>query len=728
MDAQETEQSSATETAPTLSSLRQMCDLLALTALPALWVGNSPQQIANSLAEALLNILAADVVYVGIHRNDERFEAARIEPRSRADCPLESLRLLFADQIAARRPEMAFNVQIPGMQSEIRALYISLGLTGMQGDVVVASARPDFPTEMDRLLCGFASNQAVVALKETSLRLSLEQSNRAMQEALTMVETITSNASACLFLINGEGNCTFMNAAAERTFGYSFEELHGKVLHHMIHRIRPDGTDYPIEECPLANALANLQTIRMHEDVFVRKDGTFVPVLCAASPVIHAGERIATVIEAHDITERKIVEEESLRAARRETFIGQIGLAIRSAADPKEVEQIASRLLGEALGADRCFFAYVDLPNNYIRFDAGWSQPGVPSIEGEFQASAFGIDIEELFAGGRPLVVLDTQAPEWPAQTRAALASIGIRSVLDIPFYRDGRLSAILCAAMAAEPRQWTDDEVALAEALATLARNAIDAAALADREHRIATVLQTALQPPAPARTPGLDIAAYYEAALNESSIGGDFYLAHPLDKDRTALVIGDVSGKGLRAASQVAMIQNMLRFAMASIPDLGSALSELNRIVVEQNLLAGFATAFAGIYHRHNGLLSYVSCGHEAPIVRRASGLVEKLPNVGMPLGIEHQGIYDEHTVHLEASDALILYTDGISEAGPNRRELLGSDGLARIVAGCGAGSAQEFVAHIIERAREFAQWGFTDDVCLLTAVVASPRREES
>src|SRR5579884_1193995 len=190
MKAKEPHQSDPSGPGPSLAAQRHLCDLLALTALPALWVGNTPQQLADSLAETLLNILAADVVYIGIRREDNRFEAARTNPRSRADCSAESLRDLFAPQVEARGSETAFTTQIPGIADQIGALQISLGLTGAHGQVVVAAARPDFPTEMDRLLCGFASNQAVVALKETSLRLSLQDSNRAMQEALTMVNTI----------------------------------------------------------------------------------------------------------------------------------------------------------------------------------------------------------------------------------------------------------------------------------------------------------------------------------------------------------------------------------------------------------------------------------------------------------------------------------------------------------------------------------------------------------
>jgi signal transduction histidine kinase len=76
-------------------------------------------------------------------------------------------------------------------------------------------------------------------------------------------------------------------------------------LHYLIHHHRPDGTFYPLEECPIGRALPQNIEIRAHEDVFIHKDGTFLPVSCAASPVFENGLPVATVIEVRDVTQEK---------------------------------------------------------------------------------------------------------------------------------------------------------------------------------------------------------------------------------------------------------------------------------------------------------------------------------------------------------------------------------------------------------------------------------------
>jgi PAS domain S-box-containing protein len=101
-----------------------------------------------------------------------------------------------------------------------------------------------------------------------------------------------------------------MNAAAERGTGYTLAEIEGRPLHGLIHHTRPDGTPYPQSECPLDHALTQNRPIRAHEDVFVRRNGDFFPVLCSASPIVKGGELVGTVIEVRDITEEKRVEAE----------------------------------------------------------------------------------------------------------------------------------------------------------------------------------------------------------------------------------------------------------------------------------------------------------------------------------------------------------------------------------------------------------------------------------
>ncbi|MGV3587573.1 MAG: CHASE domain-containing protein [Adhaeribacter sp.] len=118
-------------------------------------------------------------------------------------------------------------------------------------------------------------------------------------------QTITDNATGALFMMNEKGYCTFMNPAAEAMTGFTMAEIQEKPLHYLIHHHRPDGTPYPMEECPIDRALPTNNLVRAHQDVFIRKDGTYFPVTCAASPIFQNGIPIATVIEVKDLTEEK---------------------------------------------------------------------------------------------------------------------------------------------------------------------------------------------------------------------------------------------------------------------------------------------------------------------------------------------------------------------------------------------------------------------------------------
>jgi PAS domain S-box-containing protein len=96
-----------------------------------------------------------------------------------------------------------------------------------------------------------------------------------------------------------------MNPAGVKMLGFTFEELRQKPLHYMIHHHHPDGSLYPVEECPLGRTLPENTPMLAHEDVFIRKDGTYFPVICAASPIFENGAPAATVIEVRDITGEK---------------------------------------------------------------------------------------------------------------------------------------------------------------------------------------------------------------------------------------------------------------------------------------------------------------------------------------------------------------------------------------------------------------------------------------
>lgn len=142
-----------------------------------------------------------------------------------------------------------------------------------------------------------------------------KETMEALQQETKLKQTITDNATATLFMMNAEGYCTFMNPAGEQMFGFSQEEIRSKPLHYLVHHHRPDGSFYPMQECPIDRALPENYDVRAHEDLFFRKDGSTLRVSCAASPIFENGVPVSTVIEVRDITREKEAQERLRRSA-----------------------------------------------------------------------------------------------------------------------------------------------------------------------------------------------------------------------------------------------------------------------------------------------------------------------------------------------------------------------------------------------------------------------------
>ncbi len=292
--------------------------------------------------------------------------------------------------------------------------------------------------------------------------------------------------------------------------------------------------------------------------------------------------------------------------------------------------------------------------------------------------------------------------------------------------FDQNRLAASLVAIMVDEPRAWTAEEVALVEAVATQMRAAVEVARAQKRDRAIAVALQDALMPALPERLAGLEMSSYYKAALDEANVGGDFLDVFALEKGQVVFAVGDLSGKGLAAAAQVATVRNMLRYSLYRAGRLDEALSELNNTVVAHELLTGFATLFIGIYDQARRILTYLSCGHDPGIVRRAAtGEIELLPPTGADispvLGLIEDGRFVQQSLTLQRGDTLFFCTDGVTEAGRSRGEFLGVAGVASmLLAGPPDESVEELVARMVTAVRDYAQGIQHDDVCLLAAIV--------
>ncbi|MFG0329726.1 MAG: PAS domain S-box protein [Phycisphaerales bacterium] len=213
--------------------------------------------------------------------------------------------------------ELSIRDITPHTDEDFRSLVSELLASGeMQRDSVHRTKTGELiPVEVSISTTTIEGRRHVISVAR-DLRPRLRAEREAVREA-KLRHAITENATAALFMMDAQGYCTFMNPAAEEMIGYTLDEISDQPLHNYIHHTRPDGSAFPIEECPIDRALPEHLEVRDHEDLFFRRNGEAFPVLCSARPVIDESGDAATVIEVRDITERKLAEEAIRESERR---------------------------------------------------------------------------------------------------------------------------------------------------------------------------------------------------------------------------------------------------------------------------------------------------------------------------------------------------------------------------------------------------------------------------
>ena len=242
-------------------------------------------------------------------------------------------------------------------------------------------------------------------------------------------------------------------------------------------------------------------------------------------------------------------------------------------------------------------------------------------------------------------------------------------------------------------------------------------------RDLEIAREIQRWLVPESPPEVPGVEIAFVSRPA---NTVGGDYYDAFlrgapssPSNSKRLLLVVADVAGKSVPAALLMATFQASLRTLAEAHTSLLELVEGLNRYACAHSLGGRrFTTAFFAELEPATRLLSYVRAGHNAPLIRRASGSVERLETGDLPLGIDAGAHFTSGVVTMAPGDLLVIFTDGLIEAVNGADWEFGESRLLEVVKSSGAAGAEATLKNLLSAVDAFV--GHTrqhDDItCLL------------
>jgi len=237
--------------------------------------------------------------------------------------------------------------------------------------------------------------------------------------------------------------------------------------------------------------------------------------------------------------------------------------------------------------------------------------------------------------------------------------------------------------------------------------------------ELRQARDIQRGLLPKEIPELEGFQITGAWEPA---KLVGGDYYDVIPVAKNKVALCIADVAGKGVSAALLMANVQAAIRaFASESVPP-SRVCAQTNSVLCINTAVDKFVTLFYGILDAVTRTLTYVNAGHPRPVIIRSNGDVIHLEAGEALLGVFRDWTYRDSILQLEPGDLLLLFTDGITEAMRQDGQEFGEDRMIAEILNSGEHSLGQIQAHLFSQMKAFCDARLSDDATLVM-VAASP-----
>ncbi len=401
-------------------------------------------------------------------------------------------------------------------------------------------------------------------------------------------------------------------------------------------------------------------------------------------------------------------------------LISKVGVALLSASDLNETLNQVASLVFEAVPAERCVIMLRDdtAPDNMKIMVARIR--GKEETLDEVRVSHSVMD--EVIKKGNSVLTADAlQDPKFASQT---MMLQGVRSVIAAPLCVDERnIFGLIYADSPTYENTFTEEHLNILTTLGSVASIRVENATLIEsrmerermeRELELATEIQQRFQPSAPPVVPGYE---FQGISFSCYEIGGDYYDFIPRHDGKMVVALGDVSGKGTAAALLMSSLHAAIHAQISAKSSLHETVCSVNRYLSENTPSNRFVTLFIGELEADSGRISFVNAGHNPPLVARANGDILQLDSGGVPLGLMSAADYEIGEFTLGKGDALVVYSDGVSEAANIADEEFGMERLTEVIRKNLRGSAANIRDKVESALSAFTQTApANDDITLL------------
>ncbi len=289
------------------------------------------------------------------------------------------------------------------------------------------------------------------------------------------------------------------------------------------------------------------------------------------------------------------------------------------------------------------------------------------------------------------------------------LRGVGFRSALVAPLRARGKSLGVMTLVTAESLRRFDESDLEFAEELAARAAVAVDNARLATARREIAETLQRSLLPDAVPEIEGWSVATMYRPASmsDEVEVGGDFYDFFETPRGWLVL-LGDVTGRGVEAASMTSLVRHGARFLAKDEDSPAMILTRLNEALREQS---GLSLCSALCARLQDGRIVLSSAGHPAPLIIRDDGRVREIGSPGPLLGGWEGTSWKDQEVAVDRDETLLMYTDGVTDA-RGEHDRFGSRRLARLLKENAGAGPPELLDRLQAALDGFQVEGHSDD----------------